>query len=459
MAQRPSNPSPYLTSVDANSPIGIELSCLINNQDIISGYKLYIIDNNVEAKTDSEGKSYIDKVCQIEHTQGNEPIVQKITYTITEAGSIETTAEPMELLSYPQLPIVGGAGEESYLKVTIPSSVLTNGNDYKWYIELTDNMGKTVTSPEYYFKARSVPTIEIISEDIEGGILPYCNGIFSGAYTQNDVLETGEVISVALRSHRWELYTQTNSDGDYDKLVYATDETYSHNIKFEYNGFMSGLSYKIALIVTTEDGVTVETYETFTVEYKLMEPFILPIATVNKKQNAVEVDYSGTKTIIGKLTETSEYNFTEDGVHLEKGATLYWDEITGEEGGLQIDNQSFTLFTYINLGYDFSGTVLSLEGDSGEQCTISYNEGIFYWSINGKEGEHIAYDATYPICISSDTTDLKTYKYELDESATYSFTDDYQYVFYDVGYEHWWKITITPDEVYITRAKERDENV
>lgn len=453
MAQRPSNPSPYLTSVDANSPIGIELSCLINNQDIISGYKLYIIDNNVEAKTDSEGKSYIDKVCQIEHTQGNEPIVQKITYTITEAGLVETTAEPMELLSYPQLPIVGGAGEESYLKVTIPSSVLTNGNDYKWYIELTDNMGKTVTSPEYYFKARSVPTIEIISEDIEGGILPYCNGVFSGTYSQEK-----QEKPVKLRSHKWELYTQITG-GDYDKLVYATDETYSHNIKFEYNGFMSGLSYKVVLIVTTEDGVVVETYKTFTVEYKLMEPFILPIATVNKKQNAVEVDYSGTKTIIGKLTETSEYNFTEDGVHLEKGATLYWDEITGEEGGLQIDDQSFTLFTYINLGYDFSGTVLSLEGDSGEQRTISYNEGIFYWSINGEDKTFVAYDEIHPICVSSDTTNLKACKYELDESATYSFTDDYQYVFYDVGYEHWWKITITPNAVYITKAKERDGNV
>lgn len=152
------------------------------------------------------------------------------------------------------------------------------------------------TVPENILYVRATPVVTI-STFPALSVLDKKYFDFAGTYTQDD--------GVPLNYYLWNLYL-VNYDGSLN-LIDTSDKTYKADIKYSYDGFKSGESYKIELIVENEYGIMgTSGLQDFNVSYTIIDYFQKPVATMVEGKDAVEVNWttptsfnpaSGTETI------------------------------------------------------------------------------------------------------------------------------------------------------------------
>lgn len=411
MAQRPTFPSPYLNAIDAS--IDNEFVCLINDRDIITDYVFTI---------------------------------QKYIKTTDEKNVTTTTFE--EVYRYPKEgsntelePIYGGRGNDSYLIVTVPSEEgkLENGAEYKWKVSLTDNLGHTVESKEYYFACIAKPTLEITSNDLEEEEnvlkLKTANATFIGKYT----------CTSPLIYHRFILSKD-------DEVIKDTGEVYSQYISFEYDMFMQG-NYSLVFQTEDEKKMKSETELDFVVEYTSAPTNVAPECYVSPNENSVVVDFSGVMTIPGTYTPNTEsyqqidVSDTLKGVYIPKDTELYWEQRVGVSESLDIDEDSFAVQLMVNLPYGKQGEIIEISGDNN--ISISFDGFNINWQYsNGTSGSLSIGDEVFANIGANDGINNEAvYAFYFDSSREYDFSKNTKYIFQNPMNMYWWLLTITPDGV------------
>lgn len=397
MAQRPTFPSPYLNAIDAT--VDNDFVCLINDRDIITSYTLSII------KIETSETVY--------------------THTGDET-------------------IYGGRGNNSYLIVTVPANTLSNESEYKWKVALTDNVGLTVESKEYYFTCVAEPILNIESPDVINGVLTTANATFIGTYE----------CASPLIYYRFIL----SKDGE---IVKDTGEVYSQYLCFEYDMFMQG-NYSLALQTENEKKMKSETRLDFVVEYTSAPTNVAPECYVSPGENSVVVDFSEVMTIPGTYVPDTKYQQIDvtdslKGIYIPKNTELYWQQRVGVSDNLDIDEDLFAVQLMVNLPYGQQGKIIELSGDNN--ITVSFDGfKINYQYSNGISGSTSIYEndqyfsGNIPTTESIDKT--KIYAYSFNSFDSYNFNNEYQFVFQNPMNMYWWLLTITQDGVTATKGAE-----
>lgn len=244
------------------------------------------------------------------------------------------------------------------LSFTVPSSTLTNGVEYKWYI--------TVYSP-------SDLTTGVVSDEIliitnEDPVITFTppSTITERKYTFSFTYSQAE--DVALSYFTFNLY---GSDGS---LIESSDSIYGGRTEYEFSGFLNDNTYSVEVVGETVNNVTFDSgREIFTVSYSGANITTKPTVTQDSETSLVTVNIGDIVQNTGVANGT--YSFINDFVRqgnkalrLESGSSVYWN---------------------INIPTDFTGTVLvkkisgtgkivELESIDGKLYTIGYQGGSFY---------------------------------------------------------------------------------
>lgn len=195
--------------------------------------------------------------------------------------------------------------------VTLSSSGITNGNEYKIVIKQWWNANDSVTqSSASVFVTRKAPTLSIAS--IGTISTRYCT--FTGNYSQAQ----GDV----LNWFRWQIARADHTDSPfYD----SGNISGTMNISCYYDGFLASTSYAVRLMAQTEKGVNVETgWVNFNVNYAM--------PTVNGEidagcvggTDAVEINWSGIGYIPG--VASGSYSISNKRIRIPEGTTITWNQ-------------------------------------------------------------------------------------------------------------------------------------
>lgn len=421
MAQRPTFPSPYLNAIDAT--VDNEFVCLINEKDVITDYVFTI---------------------------------QKYVKTTDKNNVTTTTFE--EVYRYPEEnstveiePIYGGKGNDSYLIVKVPRGNLqntgtettnedgtttTHTGEYKWKVSLTDSLGSTVESKEYYFTCIEKPTLSITLSDIKDGILNTANATFIGKYT----------CTSPLIYHRFILSKD-------DEVIKDTGEIYSQYLSFEYDMFMPG-NYSLVLEAENEGKMKTEEKLDFVVEYTSAPTYVAPKCYVSPDENSVVVDFSDVMSIPGTYMPKTghqqiDISGTLKGAYIPKDTELYWQQRVGISEGLDIDEDSFAVQLMVNLPYGKQGEIIRLSGD--DEILVTFDGFNINWKYtNGISGSISIGDEVFAnIGVNDEINNEAVYTFYFDSTNEnkYDFSTETQYIFQNPMNVYWWLLTITPDGV------------
>lgn len=185
---------------------------------------------------------------------------------------------------------------------------------------------------------------------------------------------------------------------DSDEILQDSDWIYSANTRYTFDGFITGETYKVESVVTTEYNLEVTTgKKTFDILYSEPNLIIKPDVTTNNYRcdcaDTSEVDVSWAEAVKIDGHSTGSINYVPDfiyegdyGLHLSSGATVYWDV------DIPLD---FTCTFVLQLSTGFTGVFCKLT-DIGVEYSVGYDGNAFYFDNNGI----IGYGLVHPITIN-----------------------------------------------------------
>lgn len=271
------------------------------------------------------------------------------------------------------------------LNMDVPSGSFTNGKDLIWKMKLwtdkadipsftraedggtaTKTMVDYIETPYYFFKSRSKPVVSIsnFSSNITDKKFT-----FTGSYSQAQ--------NVSIQYYTFNLYNE-------DEIIDTTGKIFSSNLKYDFDGFVSGQEYDIELICVDQNNVEVSTGKKhFSVIYEAPVLSVKPDIKVEKDIDAVTISWSADKQSIPKsygnyeIVKNMPFSGT-NSVYLSKNSYIYYDSISGEK--LSIDENEFTVFLSVNLDDDFVGNIIELSGVASKY-NVGFDGTNFYYEI------------------------------------------------------------------------------
>ena len=159
---------------------------------------------------------------------------------------------------------------------TIP----TWGTEYEVYSDFIDS------NPEAPFYVRSNANVKI-TNITNGQVITNKNYEFLGSYSQAE--------NVEMKFYKWKLWVV--DENSVESLIEETKDTYSADIRFNFNEFRTGLIYKIQLIVEDEYDRKFETpIVSFNIDYAQPDINVTPVATFLPDKTAINVQWGNTVT-------------------------------------------------------------------------------------------------------------------------------------------------------------------
>ena len=342
---------------------------------------------------------------------GNSPLVAyQIRFMQNTSASTQVLTTGKVALENPFYG-VNYKGEVQYFSAEITSAQMsaagmTNGYENGYKMEITqwwsENDSITQTSASFFI-TRSMPTLTMDA---------VTNPMASRAYTFT--AEYSQAQGDAVEWMQWEIMLADGSNN----MVYDTGKIYgTGEIKMEYDGFLTGSSYKVQCVVQTENGIEASTgWTDFSVSYpsSLLDGTAYACALCDT--DAVEVTFPPSVYITGVPSGTITYEKNDFGnTILSLGSaddTVVWDEANTEP---------------LSLGYPYSvliaGTVTSVLNDntiltlsSGEHfmSVIAKSDGFYF----EKDGENIFHYSIslyggemYRMVISPERVDMALFVY------------------------------------------------
>lgn len=415
MAYQPTLPKPYLTSIDATLVTGNVFSIVLNPKDIIAKYNLTIYD-----------------------AESNERIYTTGIVTL--------------------IPVLYGSLDSgTTLDVVVPSSSgIQNGYNYTWSITLYDIDDNSVTTPLYYFIARTSPSIDFSVDSV----ITSCEYEFTATYSQKQ----GE----SYLYYTFSLY----SNG---VLIDTSGEKMESKISYSYTSFMSDTQYRIDLTVVMNDRTEYTLSRNFSVSYNSQETPVFPIVQINKSKGYLDIDYSQSIYIAGHTNNTEQYTTFKNVdtatpyvvTQLADGQYVYYDKIN-ETKPIDI-SEGFTIYLHENFLDLFTGTIIELTDElTGEVYTVRYDSKCFYYKIPGIIEISIDpyVDDSFGIhkersCIHSAGTTKSSLQYDTLYMLYPSdvITDGSVFMYNDITKNFWWHITLLPDKVIFIKGDKYIESV
>ena len=292
---------------------------------------------------------------------------------------------------YTPVPLRGGAA----LMRTIDENFLENDKEYYWNAKITDSFGKTIITPNYYFRTRSNPSISI--QKISTEISEIKDATEVNGDNENFNCDDDGTISTIYTDH--DILTDESFYVDFVPNVSMLSETASFNSYYaEGNKIMNFVGTSV---IFTGESIDIEFNEECRYHNNdgigTVELYRLPIREVSEPYYPVEAILPVTEII---TTENGEEEFL-----YNKPFTIWLKRGTNKvlQPGVESTEPEDLTIVRISTPNEkeyFSGTI-NLESDAEYQ--ISYNTGF-------------ASDGVYEV----------TYFYESDvQSYTYTFTGEY----------------------------------
>ena len=380
MLYQPSFPQPYSSDIDAtiannftsyiNAEGGTQVIAYNLNINDLSGNSIYTT-NKTTLTTPLYGENTLS--VSIPNTSGmvnGNNYVWNITMyeanpTIwVTSGTIQATSTTTNIYISPSYLIKVG----QYIKIgatysqitsydnstglavvsTAFSSAPTVGTTYSIY---SDN----VTSFDYYFQARTTPTLTINN---------LVSTMISKSYTFNATYT--QVENVGWKYFEWTLY-------DVNAVVLDTSgQITSGQITYTADGFISGTSYGISLTLENQDGVVISLpISYFTVQYSA--PSVTNVPTINLlcEKDAIGITWDKilTNTGVAEGSGTAPYyTLVADqpysggsSVQINSGADIYW-YVGSSSQPVDIPYNSTTYFYWTTDNASFNGVIMKEEG-------------------------------------------------------------------------------------------------
>lgn len=299
----------------------------------------------------------------------------------TRIKSLETAinnlSKGMYMLTTPMYP-VDYQGNNNVLVHQLPTSILTNGTNYKWTITLYwssenngDNLDKNIVSQEAYFECRTMPTIEISNFT---NILNRRYYEFVGEYTQKE--------HVPVTYFRW-ILTQAITG----EVLEDTGNIPSTDIRFYYDGFLNDYEYTIQLFVENQNNITVNTEPMkFKVSYVGLLVDNVVTATPNTEEHGIIVEWSGIHGVEGTIY--GDYTYIKDlpvvthtSLELPKGSSLVFDK--DNDDTLKVPATTATHVISIRIDSPDIETIYEATGSNG---------GLPYYKKLTLDGNDLVYD-------------------------------------------------------------------
>lgn len=210
----------------------------------------------------------------------------------------------------------------------------------------------------FYFKARNTPVVSIddITSDSkdEAGNLNQRQYTFVGHYSQAQ--------NVSIKYHNWSLYNANTN-----VLIEQTEDIYNSNIRYTFDGFVTGIKYKVVLNVETQDGVQVSVDKVFDVLYSSPEVIDSPLVTLNSEHNAAKFYYNIVK--VSYPTISGEYEFTNNNtLHIKSGELVY-DKVSGKN----INVKDYTILAQFYVESGKIGNVIGLSNNAKSYNGVALN--------------------------------------------------------------------------------------
>lgn len=201
----------------------------------------------------------------------------------------------------------------------------------------------------FYFKTRNTPVVSIddITSDSkdEAGNLNQRQYTFVGHYAQAQ--------NVSIKYHSWSLYNANTN-----VLIEETDDIYNSNIKYTFDGFVTGIQYKVVLNIETQDGVQVSVDKVFNVLYSSPEVIDSPLVTLNSEHNAAKLYYNIVK--VSYPTINGEYEFTDNNTLHIKSGDLTYDKVSGKN----INVKDYTILAQFYVESGKTGKIIGLSNNA-----------------------------------------------------------------------------------------------
>lgn len=246
------------------------------------------------------------------------------------------------------------------LKATI-APAMTNvavGDPYNVY-------NNNVTSTDYYFRARTTPTLILntIPESVTSK-----SYTFSATYTQAE--------NVGFKYFEWTIYDVGGN------VIDQSGERNSGAITYTFDGFINGSTYGVGLTLENQDGEVLSvTPKYFMVEYALPELDNAPTASVNCENDSVELIWSplliNSGSAVADEGSTVQYDILENepyiggsSVRIGKGTKLEW-YIGSEQTPIYAPYESTTFFNWHTTDTNFEGLIYKQEGEYIELIAMS----------------------------------------------------------------------------------------
>lgn len=227
------------------------------------------------------------------------------------------------------------------------SAVPTPNTTYNIY---SDN----VTSNDYLFYARSAASLSI---DNVPQTLTSKSYTFTGSYTQAQ--------NVNYKYFVWTLYDEL------EQPIATTGEVTTGAIAYTFDGFASGETYGIGLMLENQDGSIISVpVQYFSVEYEQPEAYSKPNAEVDCDKDAIRIFWTPLLINDGVAEGVSEnkyayiYNQPYEGgssVRIFEGCDITWD-IGSENAVAYFDYDSTTYINWHTTNPEFNGVLYKQEG-------------------------------------------------------------------------------------------------
>ena len=387
MIYQPKNVTPYKTAIDVTySDLNFSMELSTNNS--ITAYQLFILDwdnneryNGLKTVLGTplyNGDTLYIPIPTSYLSNGNDYkwyvyLYQDSANMLITNGIVQSVTSDTNFVIQQNINIMPGmyfkygnssieissynAETGAIILASAPSNTITAGTQYSIYSDFIK------TSPEYVLYTRTKPTVEITNAPVTLTTRSYT---FNATYSQAE----GE----PMIRHFWRVGTPIG-DGSTYNLVYATDNIYSANLSFTYDGFKSGVEYIVELYIMSEyEDLEICASVRFNVEYNTIEYLEQPVAAVDCDKNAIKIEWVAPTEFAPSLIDNNIYtgaiqpgDIGENSFYIEKG-------LSNISAGYNIiiGNVSFTI-----VSYDSITGLLTIEEtvpeivDVGESYTIS----------------------------------------------------------------------------------------
>lgn len=294
-----------------------------------------------------------------------------------------------------------------YVLIKVPSGFSLSSNEdltytiYSNYID-TDNYSLEINDePTLSFCDSKFPDVAIPFYDTKEDAL---DNEYQIAYSDFDLQAVYSQNSGAYLSKYSINIDKIKEDGSLYELERVHDR-FAQTLKYSYSDFMNGEKYLLSVRITNNRGVTDERYLCIAPQYGIEPRFIQAKTKYNKVNNSVKIDFSEAFSIAAKEAVEGEHEFlTEQDltyVHLQDKNSITYDEIDGV-GALSF--KDFTASIVIRFKHDFSGELVYIEDDDGNEYQLSWDGIRFTYNILQKNGSIKQFNYTpYADTISAET--------------------------------------------------------